>query len=46
VYLYSSVGYRSPLLASAALVALSIVIALAFKEARAKKDKAVQPKAQ
>jgi len=48
VYLYSNVGYRSPFLASAALVALSIVIALAFKEARAKEDEAeaVQPKAQ
>jgi MFS family permease len=48
VYLYSNVGYRSPFLASAALVALSIVIALAFKEARAEEDEAeaVQPKAQ
>lgn len=48
VYLYSNVGYRSPFLASAALVALSIVIALAFKEARPKEDEAeaVQPKAQ
>jgi MFS family permease len=46
VYLYSNVGYRSPFLASAALVALSIVIALAFKEARAEEDKAVQPKVQ
>ena len=45
VYLYSNVGYRSPFLASAALVALSIVIALAFKEARPKEDEAeaVQP---
>ena len=39
-YLYSSVGYRSPFLASAVLVVLSIVIALAFKEARAEEDKA------
>ena len=39
-YLYSSVSYRSPFLASAVLVALSIVIALAFKEARAEEDKA------
>ena len=48
VYLYSNVGYRSPFLASAALVAMSIVIALAFKEARPKEDEAeaVQPKAQ
>jgi MFS family permease len=46
VYLYSNVGYRSPFLASAALVALSIVIALAFKEARAEEAEAVQPKAQ
>ncbi len=48
VYLYSNVGYRSPFLASAALVAKSIVIALAFKEARPKEDEAeaVQPKAQ
>jgi MFS family permease len=38
-YLYSSVGYRSPFLASAVLVVLSIVIALAFKEAKAEKDK-------
>jgi MFS family permease len=45
-YLYSGVGYRSPFLASAALVALLIVIALAFKEARAEEDEAVQPKAQ
>ncbi len=39
-YLYSSVGYRSPFLASAVLVALTIVVALAFKEARAGEDKA------
>ena len=38
-YLYSSVGYRSPFLASAALVAISIVIALAFKEVRAEEAK-------
>ena len=48
VYLYSDVGYRSPFLASAALVALSIVIALAFKEAKAEDDEAeaVQPSTQ
>ncbi|MBL7079407.1 MFS transporter [Candidatus Bathyarchaeota archaeon] len=47
-YLYSSVGYRSPFLASAVLVALSIVVALAFKEARAEEEEAevAQPKAQ
>jgi MFS family permease len=47
-YLYSSVGYRSPFLASAAMVALSIVIALAFKEARTEEDEveAVQPSTQ
>ena len=46
-YLYSGVGYRSPFLASAALVTLSIVVALAFKEARAEEDEAetVQPMA-
>jgi MFS family permease len=46
-YLYSGVGYRSPFLASAALVTLSIVIALALKEARAEEDEAetVQPMA-
>jgi dipeptide/tripeptide permease len=33
-YLYSGVGFRSPFLASAVLVVLSIVVALAFKEAR------------
>ena len=47
-YLYSSVGYRSPFLASAVLVALSIVVALAFKEVKAEEGKAeaVQLKAQ
>jgi MFS family permease len=39
-YLYSSVSYRSPFLASAVLIALSIVVALVFKEARVDKDKA------
>jgi len=39
-YLYSGVGYRSPFLASAALVILSIVVALAFKEAKAEGDEA------
>ena len=39
-YLYSSVGYRSPFLASAVLVALSIVVALAFKEVKAEEGKA------
>ena len=38
--LYSSVGYRSPFLVSAVLVALTIVVALAFKEARAEGDEA------
>jgi MFS family permease len=38
-YLYSSVGFRSPFLASAVLVALTIVVALAFKEARAEDNK-------
>ncbi len=39
-YLYSSVGFRSPFLASAVFVALSIVVALAFKEAKTEEDKA------
>ena len=39
-YLYSSVGYRSPFLASAVLVTLSIVVALGFKEARAEEEEA------
>ena len=39
-YLYSGVGYRSPFLVSAALVTLSIVVVLAFKEARAEGDEA------
>jgi predicted MFS family arabinose efflux permease len=34
-YLYSSVGFKSPFLVSAVLVALTIVVVLAFKEARA-----------
>jgi MFS family permease len=38
-YLYSSVGFRSPFLASAVFVVLSIVVALAFKEARNEEDK-------
>jgi MFS family permease len=39
-YLYSSVGYRSPFLASAVLVTLSIVVALGFKEARVEEEEA------
>jgi MFS family permease len=39
-YLYSSVGFRSPFLASAVFVVLSIVVALAFKEGRTEEDKA------
>jgi MFS family permease len=39
-YLYSSVGFKSPFLASAVLVVLSIIITLAFKEAGAEEDKA------
>ena len=39
-YLYSSVGFRSPFLASAVLVVLSIVIALAFREVRVEENKA------
>jgi MFS family permease len=38
-YLYSSVGFKSPFLASVVLAVLSIVIALAFKETRAEKEK-------
>ena len=47
-YLYSKVGYKSPFLVSAVLVTVSIIIGLAFKEARAEEDEVevVQPQTQ
>ena len=37
-YLYSQVNYNSPFLASAILVAVSIMVGLSFKEKRVKKS--------